>query len=421
MANEKTTITGFGAGQGAQGALALSTLLSSLGVSIANAALPSIAVAFGATFSEARWVVVAYLLAITVTILFAGGLGDLMGRRRMLLWGLVTFIAASFLCGLAPSLEFLIFARAIQGIGGAVSIALAQALVTDSVSAYRLGRTIGLLGTMSAVGTALGPSLSGFLVDGAGWRAIFFVLVPIGAVALLLSHRYLPQASKESSRLGSFDVREVLLLKLRTLFESSLRRSLAMNAIVSTVMMATLVVGPFYLSEALALSQSQVGMVMSVGPCLSILSGFLAGRLVDYFGPRMMVLMGLAQMTIGATCLALLPPIFGVAGYLLSLALLSPGYQMFLAANGTAVMLGADSEARGLISGALNLSRNLGLIIGASAMGAIFSAATGATAGLRSTFLVAALLVLAAIVLELTRGKEITKNHFRIKSGAKAS
>src|SRR5205823_10892734 len=143
-------------------------------------------------------------------------------------------------------------------------------------------------------------------------------------------------------------------------------------ALVSTVMMATLVVGPFYLSRGLRLNEALVGIVMSIGPIVSALSGVPAGRIVDRLGAPLMVVVGLIEITAGSAALSVLPTMFGVAGYVAAIAVLTPGYQLFQAANNTAVMTDVRPDQRGVMSGMLSLSRNLGLITGASVMGAVF-------------------------------------------------
>jgi MFS family permease len=160
--------------------LSLSMLLSSLGTSIANVALPTLAQAFNASFQEVQWIVLAYLLAITTLIVSVGRLGDITGRRRLLLAGIFLFTVASVLCGVAPKLWLLIAARAAQGFGAAIMMALTMALVSETVPKAKTGSAMGLLGTMSAIGTALGPSLGGVLIAGLSWRAIFLVNVPLG-------------------------------------------------------------------------------------------------------------------------------------------------------------------------------------------------------------------------------------------------
>ncbi len=171
-------------GRWAMASLSLSMLMSSLGTSIANVALPTLAQALDASFQAVQWVVLAYLLAITSTIVGVGRLGDLMGRRRLLLAGITVFTLASALCSAAPDLGWLIAARGLQGVGAATMMALTLALVGEVVPKERTGRAMGLLGTLSAVGTALGPTLGGMLIAVGGWEAIFLIQLPLGVAAL---------------------------------------------------------------------------------------------------------------------------------------------------------------------------------------------------------------------------------------------
>ncbi|MBX4984334.1 MFS transporter [Rhizobium lentis] len=436
--------------------LCLSVLLPSLGTSIANVGLPAIAQAFDGSFQDAQWIMLAYLLAITTLIVSVGRLGDMTGRRRLLLLGILLFTLASVLCGLAPALWLMTAARAVQGLGAAMMMALAMAFVGETVPKARTGSVMGLLGTMSAIGTALGPSLGGALIAGLGWPAIFLINVPLGVVSFTLAYRFLPaDISKGKTERAGFDMAGTVLLaltlsayalamtigrgsfgllnlslltaaafgtglfvfseskaaspliRLAVLRDPMLSASLAMNALVSTVMMATLVVAPFYLSGALGLSEAAVGAVMSVGPVISILSGVPAGRLVDRLEAPFVITAGLVAMTTGAIALSVLP---GTAGYIAAIAILTPGYQLFQAANNTAVMTDVGPGQRGVISGTLNLSRNLGLITGASVMGAVFAQASGTSdvamarpeaihSGMQITFAIAAILIAAALAI----------------------
>jgi EmrB/QacA subfamily drug resistance transporter len=445
--------------RGPLASLSLSMLLSSLSTSIANVALPTLEEAFRASFAEVQWVVLAYLLAITTTIVGAGRLGDLIGRRRLLLIGLFVFTASSGLCGFASTLGELIGARAAQGLGAAVMMALTLAFVGETVPKEKTGRAMGLLGTMSAIGTALGPALGGIVIAGFGWPAIFFVSVPLGCLALLLAYRYLPRehAQAERDRVafdhagtlmlaltlasyalamtlghGPFDSLNVMLLAVSAIGAAlflriearanaplirlsmfrvpSLSAGLATSAIVSTVMMATLVVGPFYLSRALGLDAARVGLAVSVGPIVVALSGLPAGRIADRFGASRATLAGLVAIAGGCTLLALLPTTLGVLGYVVPIAVVTAGYAFFQTANNAGVMADVPPDRRGVVSGLLNLSRNLGLITGASAMGAVFSVAsrgvdvtaTGPQAnanGMRITFAVAVGLTVAALIV----------------------
>src|SRR3981189_2139846 len=282
--------------------LSLSMLLASLGTSIANVALPTLAQAFGASFQEVQWVVIAYLLAITTLIVGAGRLRDLPRRRRLLLAGIFLFTAASVLSGVAPTLGLLIAARAAQGVGAAIMMALTMAFVGETVPKQQSGSAMGLLGTMSAIGTALGPSLGGVLIAGPGWRTIFLVNLPLGILTFVLAYRALPADRRGRKTDGAgFDTTGTLLLALTlaayalamTIGRGSfgplniallvaavvglglfvraearaasplirvamfrdpvLSASLAMSALVSTGLMATAVVGAFFLSRAVGL------------------------------------------------------------------------------------------------------------------------------------------------------------------------
>lgn len=379
--------------------LALSMLLASLGTSIANIALPTLSEAFSAPFSRVQWVVVVYLAALTVSTVVVGRLGDTHGLRRMHILGLAIFAVASMLCGLAPNLWLLIAARAIQGIGAAFLMTLSMALMRETASEERMGRAMGLLGTVSALGTALGPSLGGVLIPLTGWQGIFLVQAPLALLALVTAFASLPPSpAKRGERTASF----------RTLPGWSLAPNLVVNVLVAAVMMTTLVVGPFYLGLGLGLKEAIVGLVMSVGPVISIFCGVPSGRVVDALGTRRVLAMGLTMLAAGAMLLSILPNMIGIAGYVLAITVLTPGYQLFQTANNTAALANISRDRRGLASGLLSLSRNIGLIAGASAMGVVFAfgvgtgdlghATPGAIAdGMRLTFMLAAGMMVAAI------------------------
>ncbi len=439
--------------------LSLAMLLSSLGTSIANVGLPAMAEAFNASFQDVQWIVLAYLLAITTLIVSVGRLGDITGRRRLLLVGIFVFTVASVLCGVAPTLWQLIAARAAQGLGAAVMMALTLAFVSETIRKEKIGTAMGLLGTMSAIGTALGPSLGGVLIAILGWRAIFLVNLPLGILTFVLTYRYLPVdrqgAKTERARFdtlgtillaltlaayalamtigrGNFGVLNIALLaaaalgvglfvraqarapspliRLAMFRDPALSASFAMNVLVSKVLMATLVVGPFYLSRALALDAVLVGIVLSVGPLAVALTGMPAGWIANRFGPHCATIVGLIAIATGSLLLSVLPA--SLSAYIASLVVVTVGYALFQTANNTAVMTDVHPDQRGVISGLLTLTRNLGLITGASAMGAVFAFASATTdittahpdavgSSMRVTFAVAAILIGAALVIAI--------------------
>ncbi|HWH13755.1 MAG TPA: MFS transporter, partial [Miltoncostaeaceae bacterium] len=444
--------------------LALAMLLSSLGTSVANVTLPTLERDLGASFGQVQWVVLAYLLAVTTLVVGAGRLGDLVGRRRLLAGGIATFALGSALCAAAPTLWALVAARAVQGLGAASMMALTLAFVADAVPAARTGSAMGLLGSTSAIGTALGPSLGGVLTAGPGWRAAFLLNVPLALVALRLVQRHLPADGAAPAGRRRIDLAGTLLLAVAlgayalamtagsggtgalsaglvlvalaaaALFARAERRSadplvgaamlrapglatgLATSALVSTVMMATLVVGPFHLARALGLGPALVGLVMSAGPAVVALAGVPAGRLADRAGAARVTRGGLLGMAAGAAGLAVVPVTAGVPGYVVPIVVLTLGYALVQTANNAAVMGGAPAERRGVTSGLLTLSRNLGLITGAALMGTIFARAAGTTQpgsappgdvamGMRVTFAVAAALMLGALLVAGRAGR----------------
>jgi MFS family permease len=324
---------------------------------------------------------------------------------------------------------------------------------------------MGLLGTTSSIGTALGPSLGGVLAATLGWRAIFLVHLALGAVALALVRRLPPDRGARPASLdpagtlllalslaayalavtlgrGRFGAGNVALLgaagaglilfvraeraapapllRLELLGDRALSASLAASAIVSCVVMTSMVVGPFYISIALGLDAGLVGLTMSVGSVVAALTGFPAGRVVDRFGTRRATLVGLAGIAASALALSLRPEGLGVPGYVAPMAALTASYALFQAANNTGVLQHVEPAERGVVSGTLSLSRNLGLVTGTCVMGAVFALGAGVNdittappdavaRGMRTSYALAAALITLAFALvaaSTTKGRK---------------
>lgn len=402
--------------------LAIALLMPTLGISITNVALPDLANSFAASISSVSWVVISYLVSVTTFIIGAGVLGDMLGRKPLLLLGIGIFSFASLMCALSDNLSMLITARLIQGFGAAFILSQTLALASSALPKSKIGSAMGLLSTTAAIGTALGPVAGGFLLDAFGWQAIFWLMFPIGGVSFLCCAKFIPyDLFKSSGTVKQYDFLGTLLLGIscllyalsmtthRTLitasgavlflsamlvfivflmsqrkcqfplinlafFHHTLRNvTLASNFVVDAVAMSTLVVGPYYLTYGLGLSVLEVGMLMAVGPIVAACSGYPAGKLVDVIGVKRVMLSGLLQMVIGVLCFAFLPVLFGVYGYIAALVVLTPGRQLFLTSNHTFVMNSATKKEKGLASGVLNLIKNLGLMTGASMMVGLFA------------------------------------------------
>jgi MFS family permease len=284
-----------------------------------------------------------------------------------------------------------------------------------------------VLGTTSSVATTLAPSLGGLLLSGLGWRALFLINVPLGALAYAVARRYLPEVegAAPSGARSRFDWVGTLILvavlvayslamtesrvhgltdgavlgllagaaigaalfvivQARTkapLVDLGLFRDLriaagaASSLLVAAIMMTTLLLAPFFLSRAVGLASGDIGLVMAVGPLTAALVGVPAGRLSDRIGASWTMVAGLVGLTAGAFWMAQVPPDVGVAGYALRVAVISGSYGFFQSPNNAAVMAAARADQRGVVSSLLNLSRNLGFITGASLMGAVFAGA----------------------------------------------
>ncbi len=387
-------------------ALGLATLLPMLAGSMANMLLPALGADFAVPFASLQWVLVAYLLGLTCLTVVAGRLGDRFGRRRLLLWGMGLFVLASLLCALAPTIGWLLAARVLQGAGAACMLVLSLAMVGQLVSPARRGRGMGLLGTLSACGTALGPSFGGLLLDIAGWQPAFLALLPIGLLALVCGLFGLPRdtAYTEGERLNLASLSLLLvallcyglaltstaalalwlgggaaghrlagaqragccrpLLPLALLGTRRLRGGLVASALVAGIMVLTLLIGPFYLQGVFGLDPFTSGLLISGGPLLAALTGLPAGWLVDRVGAITVVRLGLLLMSAAAALLAVLSPALGPLGYLLPILLLTAGYALFQTANNSAVIGSSGGQARGAVAGLLTLARNLGQLTG---------------------------------------------------------
>lgn len=436
-------------------ALASATVAPALGTSVANVALPAISDAFGATPTVAQWVTLTYLLSTTLLVVPIGRLGDALGRRRVLLWGIGVFLVGAAAAVAAPSLGWLLAARVVQGAGAAAMLALPMALVRQSLPPARLGAVAGLLGAVTATGMALGPAVGGVVLGVASWRWVFVILAALGLGALGLCRVGLPAGAGGGAAGERFDWPGTALLGVALLAypiavtlqpggaagtvallviaaasgaqfvrreraadaplvdlaggPAGLWPQLALALLTAVVMMGFMAVGPFYLTSAQGLTGVALGGALAVGPVAAALTGAPAGRLVDRWGTGKVATLGLLQLALGAVALAVLPPWLGLAGFLVGAVLLTPGNQLLMAANTVAIMRLMGPQAQGVASALLNLARNLGLITGAAVLITVYTSVArtaegqgrtaAATLGMQAAFAVAAVVALAAAAI----------------------
>jgi len=162
---------------------------------VVNVALPAIGRELGAGLAGQQWVIDGYLLTQSALLLSGGAAGDRYGHRRVFLAGLVVFTAASFACGLAPTIGWLIGARLVQGVGAAALVPGSLALIDAGIADDDRGRAVGIWAGMSGVTTALGPFIGGWLVDSASWRWVFFLNVPLAVAVAWIAARQSPNSA----------------------------------------------------------------------------------------------------------------------------------------------------------------------------------------------------------------------------------
>ncbi|MDG2025678.1 MAG: DHA2 family efflux MFS transporter permease subunit [Acidimicrobiales bacterium] len=174
-------------------------------VSVVNVALPSIAADLDASTTDLSWVVSGYNIALASLLLLAGRLADWQGRRRIFMLGLVGFLAGSALCGLADSVEFLIGARVVQAVGGALLTPASLAMVLPQFPLEKRGVAIGLWGAMGALGAAFGPSVGALLIEASDWRLIFLINIPLGIIVIIAASRLVAETRDETAQ-GPLDL-----------------------------------------------------------------------------------------------------------------------------------------------------------------------------------------------------------------------
>ena len=399
----------------------LASAMAFIDGSVVTIALPALQGDFGASFSSLQWVVNAYALLMGGLILIGGGAGDRFGRRRMFIMGIAVFALASFACAQAPSIEALIAARAAQGMGAALLVPQSLAIIASSFPKEVRGRAIGIWAGASAITTAMGPPLGGFLIDALDWRAVFWINLPLSVVAVWLALRYVPE-SRDQNASGPLDWRGgvlavlafgaltvaltllpeshglstpvVVLLgiglvglalfvriearALNPLVPLALFRSRAFSAAnVMTLFLYGALSGilfllPFDLIERRGLSATEVGAtLLPMGVVIGAVSRF-AGRVADRHGPRILLVLGSLFVTAAALGLAAQLENFWL-GILAPVLLLALGMALVVAPLTTAVMNAAPDERAGAASGVSNAASRLARLFAVAALGSIAS------------------------------------------------
>lgn len=395
--------------------------MTTLDASIVNIGLPTIARAFGMPLSGTiEWVIIGYLVIAASLLLTAGRLSDMTGRSPIWMTGLGLFTLASVLCGAAPSVQLLIFARLLQGAGAALVLATGTAMLTDAVPPDQRGRVLGLGALAIALGTSVGPTLGGLITEHLSWRWIFYVNVPVGLVALIAARRFLPRPT--GRRFGHFDPVGALLLGVgvsaltlglsfglewgwtslrllgtlavgvvalagallaeRRVAEPIIDLKLFRNRVFSSAiasmtlsMLALFSVGfllPFYFEELRGFSTAHSGWLLTPLPVALGIVAPLAGAASDRLGSRFIAPLGLAINAVALLLLAQLDFTSSTWDMVWRLALVGVGQGLFQAPNTRALMEAAPATQQGMASGLLATARIAGQALSVAVAGAVF-------------------------------------------------
>lgn len=371
-------------------AIALVMMLAPLNSTMIAIALPSIADTFGVGISSASVLVPTYLFIMAVLQPIAGGLGDRVSRRRLILASLVGFGLASAGAALSFNMPMLIGFRLAQALAGALAFPNGVALLREAIPGERRGLMSGTVGSAASFAAAIGPVIGGVLVQTWGWQAVFLTNVPFIAAALALGTFAIPQTQSTvtAKRKGDEGGLRSNILDLRTFVAAN-----ATVALSNLAMYVTLLAVPILLTHKLNWSASQVGFTLAGLSVMSLVCAPVGGRWADTMGRRMPVVLGLSALTIGCMMVSiaqarLLPML--IAG----LMLMGAGLGIAGAGMQTAAIEAVSRQMAGTAAGLFSTSRYIGSIIGST----VWTVLIGAE---KEQFNVVFAMVLAAAILAL--------------------
>jgi EmrB/QacA subfamily drug resistance transporter len=405
------------------GAMSFALFMIMLDNTVVNVALPSIQKDLGASLSALEWTINAYTLTFAVLLVTGGRLGDIFGRRRAFLFGVVVFALSSATAGFAPNDTSLVVSRAVQGIGAAFMMPGTLSIITNAFPAHERGKAIGTWAGVSALALALGPVVGGFLTEQVSWRAIFFLNLPVAALAVVVTlaaaresrDPHVPRvvdyagvatltvgigslvlALVEGNDWGWGSARVIGLFALAVIglaafnfvqrrvrfpmVEYSFFRSrafLGANGIafvVSFSMLAMFFFMALYMQNILGYSPLQAGVRFLPSTVVIIVAAPLGGRLTDRIGARLPIACGLTLVAIALFLQSRISVDTGYGYILPTFMLMGLGIGFTMSPMSTAAMNAVAETKAGVASGILSMSRMVGGTFGVAAVGALFQA-----------------------------------------------
>lgn len=430
-------------------ALSFAASMAAFDLSIVNTALPHIAGVFGVDAATSVWVVSSYQLPLVATLLPLAALGEVVGHKRVFLWGLILFCIASLWCGLAWSLPVLAAARALQGVGASAMLAVNVALIRFVYPPAKLGRGFGFNTVLVGASFAAGPSLASAILSVADWPYLFYVNLPLGLIALGFGQRYLPRTrllphpfdplaalltgsmfvlivlaiesgghggggwTAATEAAGAVVCLLLLLVRQRghpapmlalDLFRNRIFALSSLIAILAYIIQgAALVALPFLFIAGFGMSQVDAGLYVTPWPAMVSLLATLSGRMAGRCPTPILNGVGLLALSVGLAMLAILPSQPSGWEIVWPMMLCGSGFGLFQVPNANAMMLAVPPSRAGGASGIIAAQRNFGQTCGA-AMGAVCFRLIPEN-GPRAALVVACALAAAAAVASLFRLK----------------
>ncbi|UPZ31358.1 MFS transporter [Streptomyces sp. LRE541] len=414
----------------------MSLLIVSLDNTVLNVALPSMQKDLHASLAGMQWTIDAYTLVLASLLMLAGSTADRIGRRKVFMAGLVVFTVGSVLCSLAPNLESLVAFRMIQAVGGSMLNPVAMSIITNTFTDPReRARAIGVWGAVVGISMAAGPLVGGLLVDSVGWRSIFWVNLPVGLAALLLTLRYVPESRAPKARrpdpvgqllvialLGSltYAIIEapssgaakilvfggIALVALVTLLRYEPRRdeplidlrffrSAPFSGATVVAVSAFAALGGFlflstlYLQNVRGLSALDAGLWMLPMAAMTFVCAPLSGRLVGNRGPRFSLLIAGTAMTVSGVLFAAFEAETANVTLVIGYVLFGLGFGFVNAPITNTAVSGMPRAQAGVAAAVASTSRQIGQTLGVAVIGAVLASGVG-TSSYRDTFVSAA-------------------------------
>ncbi|WP_242901735.1 MFS transporter [Actinomadura terrae] len=453
----------------------LSLLIVSLDNTILNVALPALQRDFGASVSGLQWTIDAYLIVLASLLILAGATADRIGRRRVFQTGLALFVLGSVLCSLAPSLGWLVAARVVQAVGGSMLNPVAMSIITNVFTEPReRARAIGVWGGVVGLSMAMGPIVGGVLVDSVGWRAIFWLNLPIGAAALVLTALFVPESRAPRPRRLDPVGQGLMIVLLGTLSyaiieapgQGALSPAVAGGALVAVLALAGFVlharraaepiidlrffrsvpfsgatviavsqfaalagflfVNALYLQNARGLSALHAGLYLLPMAVMTAVCGPLSGRLVGARGPRPSLQIAGAAMLASALMFAMLDAETRDTTLFAAYVLFGIGFGMANAPITNTAVSGMPRTQAGVAAAVASTSRQVGQALGVAVIGAVLAAGTesgpgadtasGFVAAARPAYWVLAGCAAAVLVLgTVTTGRRAARSAARVR------